>query len=118
MENLEYIVTYFVIITLHLALPIVLKLYPPKSINNLYGYRTPFSMLNEQTWAEANSYFSKNLLQLSLVSVILQIVIFFLTEPQTALIIALSLFSFIVIIAILLTEGHLSKVFDKKGVRK
>ncbi|OOQ60597.1 SdpI family protein [Mucilaginibacter pedocola] len=32
------------------------KLYPPKKINALYGYRTDSSMKNQQTWDEGNRY--------------------------------------------------------------
>ncbi|TAH17609.1 MAG: SdpI family protein [Cytophagales bacterium] len=117
MENLEYIIAYFTIMILHLAIPIVLKAYPPKSINAFYGYRTKSSMLNEDTWQEANTYFSKNLLQLSLVFVPLQIVIFFLVETRTALTIALTIFSLVAIVSIILTEKHLNSIFDKSGQR-
>ena len=30
--------------------------FPPKKINNLYGYRTSSSMKNQQMWDEANRY--------------------------------------------------------------
>lgn len=32
------------------------KTWPPKKINNLYGYRTGTSMKNQETWDEANRY--------------------------------------------------------------
>ncbi|WP_251862266.1 SdpI family protein [Clostridium sp. Marseille-Q2269] len=34
----------------------VLIKYPPKHINSIYGYRTPFSMKNKDTWIVAQKY--------------------------------------------------------------
>ena len=36
----------------------LLKKFPPKKINHLYGYRTQWSMKNEATWEAANTYSS------------------------------------------------------------
>src|ERR1700760_1877112 len=30
--------------------------FPPKKINNLYGYRMPSAQKNQETWDEANRY--------------------------------------------------------------
>lgn len=39
-----------------LALGILFKLFPPKKINLMYGYRTTRSMKNIESWKVANSY--------------------------------------------------------------
>lgn len=36
--------------------------FPPKKINNLYGYRTPKAMQNQQIWDFANTTFNQNFL--------------------------------------------------------
>lgn len=40
-------------------------LYPPKSMNLWYGYRTPRSMINQAEWDFANRYASKLMLFLT-----------------------------------------------------
>lgn len=35
---------------------LVMRAYPPKSINGLYGYRTPSSMQNQERWDFAQKY--------------------------------------------------------------
>ncbi len=42
-----------------LIIGILFRIYPPTSINSLYGYRTKSSMRNEASWNLANAYSSK-----------------------------------------------------------
>lgn len=35
---------------------LLMRKYPPKDINAMYGYRTPRSMKNQTQWEEANRY--------------------------------------------------------------
>lgn len=37
---------------------LILRLFPPKRINNIYGYRTPKSKKNMENWKLANKYSS------------------------------------------------------------
>ena len=41
---------------------LLFKLFPPKRINSVYGYRTASSTRDQQTWAEANRYSANVLL--------------------------------------------------------
>lgn len=41
---------------LMLAFGNILMKHPPKTINAVYGYRTPMSMKNEETWIFAQKY--------------------------------------------------------------
>lgn len=43
-------------------LSIIFWKFPPKKINNLYGYRTFKAMQNQDIWSFANEIFNKNLL--------------------------------------------------------
>src|ERR1700761_4819527 len=45
--------------------------FPPKKINQLYGYRTASSMKNQQTWDEANYFSSRYLVRLGLILIII-----------------------------------------------
>jgi len=56
---------------------IIFMLFPPKKINSLYGYRTPHSMKNQQTWEEANKYSAKLLLLTGLISTLLGVIAYF-----------------------------------------
>ena len=51
-------------------LSIIFLKFPPKKINNWYGYRTHKTMLNKNIWDFANAIFSKNLLIYSGISFI------------------------------------------------
>ncbi|MGB4774165.1 MAG: SdpI family protein [Daejeonella sp.] len=60
-----------------LVLPILLILlfityflFPPKSINRIYGYRTSYTMQNREIWNYANKVASKYLLIFSLILLI------------------------------------------------
>ena len=41
-----------------LILGIIFYKFPPKKINSVYGYRTPRSMTNQDTWDSANTFSS------------------------------------------------------------
>ena len=41
---------------------IILKLFSPKKINNIYGWRSNFAQKNQETWDEAQRYGAKQLI--------------------------------------------------------
>ncbi len=45
--------------------------FPPKGINQVYGYRTPSSTKNDQNWEVANTWASRLFLILSIVMCVL-----------------------------------------------
>ena len=61
MSNEITIVAFFIILV-----SFIFKLLPPKRINSIYGYRTPRSMKNQDTWNEANKFSSNLMLAISL----------------------------------------------------
>ncbi len=92
----------------------------PKEINTRFGYRTPMSMKNSETWQFAQTYFAKvwhNIGRVLLLSVLLM---FFVIGKGKD---TIAVFATIVIIiqlipllsAILLTEKALKKKFDING---
>ncbi len=52
----ERIWIHLIIGPLMLVLALLFRKFPPKKINDLYGYRTARSMKSEEAWAYANSY--------------------------------------------------------------
>lgn len=91
--------------------------FPPKKINNWYGYRTHKTLLNEKIWDFANAIFSKNLLIYAGISFIGGLV--FANFATTALSwqpMALVLLS--VLVSIIKTERALSDNFTEEGKKK
>ncbi len=115
--NLFHLVALIVIIVM-IGLPLIFKLFPPKGINSMYGYRTGFSMLNEDTWHEANSYSTNINLKISGLLTLIAVILFFLLPSiilMFVLIISMLLSRFL---TVYLTSKHLDAVFDKNGNRK
>ena len=54
-----------------LIISILFYLFPPKKINNLYGYRTMKSMSSIENWRVSNKYSSKGLLIISIINLII-----------------------------------------------
>jgi uncharacterized membrane protein len=106
------------IIALLLALPTIFYFFPPKKINSVYGYRTPFSMLNQDTWTEANTYFNRKHLQFAFVNFVLSIGLFFVIPKLTLLTLVAVSAVVPALLAILLTSKYLDTIFDEKGQRK
>lgn len=106
------------IIALMLILPAIFYFFPPKKINGMYGYRTPFSMLNQDTWTEANTYFNLKHLQFAAVNFIISIALFFMLPTLILLTLVAISAIFPALAAMFLTSKHLDKIFDKNGNRK
>lgn len=97
--------------------------FPPKHINNLYGYRMPSAMKNQQTWDEANHFSARYAIKLGTVMFAIGLVIttglvlISMKEStrmglHAALFVASALTTAVLLITG--TEKHMSKVFDNK----
>lgn len=60
-ENHLSLIT-FVVGVVFIITGVILRLFPPKSINGWYGYRTPTSMKSQQHWDFAQRYSAKKLI--------------------------------------------------------
>jgi uncharacterized membrane protein len=98
------------------------KWYPPKKINALYGYRTPASMKNQQTWDEANRYSTRLMIRYALIMLAIGLLITALVENmrmdkdafmliKVGLMIASAIG--MAVLLIINTEKHLHNTFDK-----
>jgi uncharacterized membrane protein len=96
--------------------------YPPKKINALYGYRTPASMKNQQTWDEANRYSTMLMIRYALIMLAVGLLITALVEDmrmdkdafmliKVGLMIASAIG--MAVLLIINTEKHLHNTFDK-----
>jgi len=95
----------------------IFKVFPPRKINSIYGYRTTLSMKNQDTWNEAQKYSANTFIILGFIYVALGFVsshlIGNIRMGHESIIISIGL-----IIMIVLDEVHLKKVFSKGGNRK
>lgn len=80
----------------------------------IYGYRTNFSMLNQDTWTAANSYWISIFMKSSLLNFLFPIVGYFIYAEYTFLITVIAT-SITLIITIPFTEIFLKKNFDNNG---
>lgn len=96
--------------------------FPPKRINNYYGYRMPSAQKNQETWDEANHYSALYMIKCGIVIVIIGFDLTFIFRntgmPQNVRD-GLAMFCLIisgmapVLVMIVATERHLEKKFDK-----
>ncbi|EET85176.1 conserved hypothetical protein [Clostridium carboxidivorans P7] len=99
-----------------LAFGLIPKIVRPKKINSWYGYRTPMSTINQETWDEGNRYSSN---QYIIAGIILLIIgrasyAFVANKPYLVPLIA---FVPVLSVTVFTAEKHLKKVFDSNGVR-
>jgi uncharacterized membrane protein len=96
----------------------------PKKINLVYGYRTPMSMKNTDTWSFGNYYSGKMLLRFGCVMLIATLVTILplhgsdASVVRTAGLILIILHAALIFVSIILTEIALRKNFDNHGNRK
>ena len=95
---------------------IVFYVFPPKKINNIYGYRTKKSKLNEDIWAFANTQFNHSLIRYSFIGFLAALLLETIGsgkitwQPMVILMFTLGA-------AILKTEQSISQNFDEEGNR-
>ncbi|WP_343328233.1 SdpI family protein [Polaribacter staleyi] len=98
-------------------LSIIFWKFPPKKINNWYGYRTPKATLNQQIWDFANSIFNKNLVIYAGISFLGGLVFAnFATKELTWQPMVLVLLS--VLVSVIKTERALNDHFTEEGKKK
>src|SRR5580698_5836717 len=49
--------------------------FPPKKINNWYGYRTPTAKRNQQTWDEGNRFSSRLMMRFGFIVMVIGLLI-------------------------------------------
>ena len=92
----------------------LLKKFPPKKINHLYGYRTQRSMKNQATWEAANTYSSLVFFKVSLYSFFIPVALYFL-YPQQNVLFTIITNTLLLLYVLYATEKHLKASFDIQG---
>ena len=93
----------------------------PKNINHIYGYRTPRSMKNQNTWEFANMYCGRLWLKMGIFMLLISLVVVIVSLQMgeniilccTSILIALQ--TIIVILSIFPVERALKEKFDENG---
>ncbi|MBR2444220.1 MAG: SdpI family protein [Clostridia bacterium] len=107
-----------------LVIGIIFIKKPPRSINSIYGYRTDYSMKNQDTWDFAHKYIGRIWAVLGLVLLVLFtatsiLVYMFFYERFDDICGLLCLLGVAgLIVPIIPTEIALKKTFDKNGNKK
>lgn len=93
MEIITFLFKYPVFI-ISLIIFIICKIFPPKNINDVYGYRSSNSKKNKSNWDFAQKYSTNLFITLLLVMIGLQIVLFYIdkSNPNIAFITLAGLF--------------------------
>lgn len=95
----------------------IFRIFPPHKINYIYGYRTKFSMKNQDTWDEAQRYSSNSLIILGLIYMGLGFLIDqFLSGFNTEYKVIIFLVG--IIFMLIIDEVHLRRIFNNDGTRK
>ena len=92
----------------------LLKKFPPKKINHLYGYRTQRSMKNQASWEAANTYSTFVFFKISLYSFFIPVVLYFLF-PQLNVLITIITNTLLLLYVLYATEKYLKSRFDTQG---
>ncbi|MXV50701.1 hypothetical protein GS399_06920 [Pedobacter sp. HMF7647] len=96
-----------------IATGILLKSFPPKKINSLYGYRTFRSMKNQATWDFANRYSAKLLIVFGAILCLIGLISSQVFKSSGfGIIIGFALVILAAVSLIVITEKRLNKVFD------
>ena len=98
-------------------LSIIFWKFPPKKINNIYGYRTPRTMRSIEIWNFANNIFNRNLLNYSGISLLGSLLLAnFSSKELTWQPMILVLLC--VVVSIVKTERSLNDNFTEEGNRE
>lgn len=95
---------------------IIHMVFPAKRINASYGYRTRFSMRNNDTWQEAQHFGCRLHIEAGIVIFIIGATIFAFLKEQ----VILEIIIFIIFAVFNVFEGdhYLNTIFNKDGTRK
>jgi uncharacterized membrane protein len=93
--------------------------WPPKKINNFYGYRTPRTMRNIDTWREGNHFASKLMMRLGAYHLLGALFLALTPYSEPLVHVGYILLILPLVIAMMvISERHMANVFNKDGSRR
>lgn len=103
----EILVVHLIVGSVLLAASLLMKLWPPRKINHLYGYRTPLSMKNQINWDIANTYAAELMMWAGISNLFVHAMTYFLIGGELSLFISLGYYLSFIVISIILVEKRL-----------
>ena len=100
-----------------LLVALFFKAVPPKRINWLYGYRTPRSMKNQETWNTGNRVGARGLLILAVCQLLFGTCSTLIFQDDRAISWTIGFMVVGMIIMVIAIELRLRTLFDKEGNR-
>lgn len=105
----EILIIHLITGSVLLAVSFLMKVWPPKKINHLYGYRSPQSMKNQHNWDIANQYSADLLMYAGTSNVLVHVLSYLLIGGEVSLFIPISYFIVFLIVSMILVEKRLSQ---------
>lgn len=96
----------------------IFRFFPPKKINSWYGYRTPRSMRNQDTWNVANQFSSWLMIVAGMIGINAGLSCKYLIAPPADMITTIVVQLIVLFVMIYVTERRLADLFDKNGDRR
>lgn len=93
----------------------VQKYYPPKRINNWYGYRTATSQKSKEIWDYAQIYSANLVMKYGIIAIVIGLLLSAVTPPKYEIVMIMTtIFSGmgIAVTMMVKTENHLKKKFN------
>lgn len=92
---------------------LIMYRFPPKEINDLYGYRTSSSMKNQQQWEFAQRYSSKEMMKVGVINMLISVIGLGIHIPDIfSMILGLGIMILSVVILFIRTERAIKKRFN------
>lgn len=91
------------------SIPLYFLFNPPSKINFFYGYRTKRAMKNQSYWDFANQNFIAFYFKYSMITAMIQILLFIFMDGLISVIVASVLWLIAMFLSIYLTEQKLNK---------
>ncbi len=114
MDSFTYVLTTNGVLFL---ISILFWKFPPKKINNFYGYRTPKAMQNQEIWDFANTTFNNAFLKYSGFSLLAALLLASITKVELTwepmVFVALS-----ILVSIIKAERSINENFTDEGKKK
>ena len=96
-----------------LIIMLVVKKFPPKKINSLYGYRTKRSMARQEAWDFVQVYSTEEMIKYMIFYTLTSVIGLFLGDSESVFLVFLALLILIIFMAIPIvkTEKELKQRF-------
>jgi uncharacterized membrane protein len=96
---------------------LIFKFFPPKKINSFYGWRSNFSMKNQDVWDEAQRTGSILLVAGGCALLLAGLVVYFLLHSKSEIVTLVGVVATFIVIFVT-GEIRLHRIFNKDGSRK